>query len=213
MIACGVLRRELERLSKEGISFTFLLQGLHLDPAAMGRPLQEAIDALERTELDRVVLAYGLCSNGVAGLCARTHPLVIPRSHDCLGLLWGDPRALEADRAREPGTYYLSRGWIEAGAAPLDKLATYRGRMGDEDAEWGVREEFRHYTRLVWIETGQDPDGLFRQAARANAEFLGLAFESVQGQGEFLRRLVTEPAFDGCIVVPPGERLLSGQFY
>jgi len=159
VIACGVFERELIALSPEGVTITFVEQGLHQNPEKMRAPLQEAIDSLAGQKLDRVLLFYGLCSNGVAGLVAGPHGLVIPLSHDCLGLLWGDPKGFEADRARESGTYYLSRGWLEHGAAPLDKLETYRAVMGDEDAEWGLREEFAHYKRLVWIDTGTDPGG------------------------------------------------------
>lgn len=213
VIACGVLRRELEGLPGEGVTFTFLPQGLHLRPETMGVPLQQAIDAQDAADVDCVVLGYGLCSNGVAGLRAGAHPLLIPRSHDCLALLWGDLRGFEADRAGEPGTYYLSRGWLESGAAPLDKLESYRTVMDDEDAQWGLREEFRHYTRLVWIDTGHDPDGLYCETARRNAEFLGLRFETVAGKPALLARVLRGEADGDFVVVQPGETLEAKRFY
>ncbi|NTU60431.1 MAG: DUF1638 domain-containing protein, partial [Deltaproteobacteria bacterium] len=201
VIACGVMRRELEELDGEGVTFSFLAQGLHQRPETMREPIQEAVDAADALAVDRVVLAYGLCSNGVAGLRAGAHPLVIPRSHDCLGILWGDLAAFEADRARDAGTYYLSEGWLAHGAAPLDKLEAYRGVMDEEDAEWGLREEFRHYTRLVWIDTGQDPEGRLRAAAQRNADFLGLRFEVVAGDRGFLRRLLAGEGDGDCVVL------------
>ena len=213
VVACGVLRRELEEFGGDGVTFTFLPQGLHLKPQTMREPVQQAIDELDGAPIDRVVLGYGLCANGVAGVRAGAHPVVIPRSHDCLGVLWGNLRGFEADRAREPGTYYLSHGWLEHGAAPLDKLESYRGVMDEEDADWGLREEFRHYTRLVWIDTGHDPEGRYCAEARRNAEFLGLRFEQVHADRALLRRLVQGGEGDDFVVVQPGETLEAKRFY
>jgi len=211
VIACGVMARELERLAGRDVRCAFLDQGLHQNPAQMAGRVQEAVRAVEE-EPEQVILGYGLCCNGIVGVQAGRHPLWVPKVHDCLALLLGSARRYQEEQEREPGTYYLTRGWIEAGAAPLDKLAAYRQVMDPEDAEWGLREEFKHYKRLLWIETGVDPAGTFRERALENARFLGLRFEETRGDEEMLRALVRGSCAD-WIRIPPGETVKASLFY
>jgi len=213
VISCGVMRGELSRLTNHGVTFTFLEQGLHQAPARMRAPIQEAIEAVSGSDLDRIVLCYGLCSNGVVGLQALKHPLVMPRIHDCIPMLMGSIGLWRKEQEREPGTYYLSRGFIENGAAPLDRLKAYSTVMDREDAEWGIREEFKHYRRLVWIETGQDPDGSLKSYAGRNAEFLGLAFGEIKGSLDLFNRVLTGEGDGDSLLIPPGEEVKARLFY
>jgi len=70
----------------------FLSKGLHDRGARVMRAgLQAAIDEAEADaeKYDALALGYGLCGNGLAGLEARSVPLVLPRAHDCITLLMG----------------------------------------------------------------------------------------------------------------------------
>jgi hypothetical protein len=74
LIACEVFFRELchvmARASTQ-VDVEFLPKGLHDLPAtAMRGRLQERIDAVPEGRYDAIVLAYGLCNNGTAGMIA-----------------------------------------------------------------------------------------------------------------------------------------------
>ena len=50
-----------------------------------------------------ILLGYGLCGNGLDGLSARHTRLVLPRAHDCIGLLMGGTAgAAEGERRAHP---------------------------------------------------------------------------------------------------------------
>ncbi|MBI4773439.1 MAG: DUF1638 domain-containing protein [Deltaproteobacteria bacterium] len=213
VIACGVMREELSCLPVHGVTFTFLEQGLHLTPTRMRGPIQEAIDSISGKNIRRIVLCYGLCSNGVVGVRALEQPLIMPKIHDCIPMLLGSEGVWRKEQDREPGTYFLSTGFIKNGAAPLDRLKAYCGVMDREDAEWGLREEFKHYRRLVWIETGQDPTGSFKSYAGRNAEFLGLAFEEIKGSLDLFNRVLAGGGEGDSLVIPPGEEVKAHLFY
>jgi len=72
----------------------YLDMGLHDRPDVLRARLQAEIDQVSvRDDLDAVVLVYGLCGCGTAGLAARRYPLVIPRAHDCVTLFLGSKEA------------------------------------------------------------------------------------------------------------------------
>ena len=100
-------------------------KGLHDRGArAMRAGLQAAIDEAEAQaeKYDAIALGYGLCGNGLAGLEARSVPLVLPRAHDCITLLMGSRARFESYFQDHPGVYYRSAGWVERGA-DLEPLA------------------------------------------------------------------------------------------
>ena len=86
LLACPVLRDLIEpRLAGRGIPGIFLDYGLHLHPARMAPALQAQLDALPGPRT--VLIGYGLCGTGLAGLAAGPHTLIIPRTHDCIAML------------------------------------------------------------------------------------------------------------------------------
>ncbi len=122
VIACGVLAvdiREIVRQLGMEVTLEFLPGGLHASPLELKRRLQERIDAVSAEDRGgRIVVAYGICGMGTAGIYARSVPLVIPRVHDCIALFLGSDAAYRREFARFPGTYYISAGWVEEKAQP-----------------------------------------------------------------------------------------------
>ncbi|MGB9605296.1 MAG: DUF1638 domain-containing protein, partial [Bryobacteraceae bacterium] len=119
LIGCEILYRELcwaVAHSVNQVDLEFLPKALHdLGAAPMRARLQEAIDRTDDGRYEAVLLGYALCGMGLAGLAARSLPLIVPRAHDCITLFLGSrERYLEYFRAR-PGTYFLTTGWIERG--------------------------------------------------------------------------------------------------
>jgi hypothetical protein len=228
IVACEIFFRELSLLaarSPHKVDIEFLPKGLHdQGGAAMRERLQAAIDAADATRYDAVLLAYGLCNNGLAGLAARSLPLVLIRAHDCITAFLGSRDRYAAYFSAEPGTYFETTGWIERGAADggplglgsqtglgLDRQALAL-KYGEENAEY-LMEELgdltRHYKRMAFIRMGVEPDGSFEARCRDLAAERGWQLEVVEGDLGLLRRLVNG-AWDEAdfLVVPPGQSVV-----
>ena len=87
LLACEVLEDYLRPLLADGASATFFDFGLHDQPSRMQPTLQQRIDAIP--EPSTILIGYGLCGNGVVGLEAGPHTLVLPKAHDCIGMTFG----------------------------------------------------------------------------------------------------------------------------
>src|SRR5512145_3012711 len=110
LIGCEVFLRELCAAiaeSPNAIDPEFLEIGLHNEPGRLRGALQARIDAAG-DGCEAVLLAYGLCGNGLAGLRAGRVPLVIPRAHDCCTILLGSRAAYEEHFGRSPSASWTS---------------------------------------------------------------------------------------------------------
>ena len=226
-IVCQVMSREMEFVaprSPHSVEVEGLTMGLHDLGAAMHSHLQERIDASDAGGYDALLLGYGLCGRGTEGLCARSTPLVLPRAHDCIGILMGGHGNYVAYFENHPGVYYRSPGWIEfqapgqwlqpAEATRKNVLGERRTReeliaqYGEENGSY-LFEQFRayrrHYSGLTYISTGVPSDESSRSLARAEAEREQWAFEEIRGSLGLLESMVNgawDPA--NFLVVPPG---------
>lgn len=228
ILACPVFRVWLEANLPDTLAnrVLFLDEGLHARPASLRQAIQTNLDDLRRPSV--VALAYGLCGNGLHGVQAGAHTLLIPRSHDCIALLLGSPEAWQTHMADEPGTYFLSSGWIASGKNPLDESRALAARYGAETADWVMDAQYRHYRRLILV--GQDPRELeaIRPKALEIAEYCarwGMRYEERLGSGDYLRRLlVTLPILaaagrggedisgDDFLIIPPGGVIDQSMF-
>jgi hypothetical protein len=105
-------------LLPEGVTYEVLDFGLHLTPEKLRDQLQEAIDGAS-AEADTIILGYGLCSMAVVSLKANGCTLVIPRVDDCIAIFLGSRAAYQKQFGQEPGTYYLTKGWVEVNDTPF----------------------------------------------------------------------------------------------
>jgi hypothetical protein len=230
LIACEVFFRELSWIasrSRRTVDVTWLPKGLHdLGGAAMRQRLQEAIDAADGTPCEAIALAYGLCNNGLAGLTARTHPLIVPRAHDCISAFLGSRARYSTYFFSHPGTFFRTTGWIERGESgggamglptqvgglALDRDALV-ARYGEDNARYLIEElgdPARNYRCLAFIRTGVEPDGSFEERARAEAQARGWEYEVLEGDLGLLERLVDGPwEKRELLVVPPGRRVVA----
>jgi hypothetical protein len=184
--------------------------GLHISPASLRRALQEAIDA---AKADEVVLGYGLCSMAVVGLRATGCTLIVPRVDDCIAIFLGSGQAYKEQASAEPGTYYLTKGWLEVGDTPFEDYDRLEAKYGPRKAEWVIREMIKHYTRLALIDTGRQADlDRYREQARCLAERWNLRFEEIRGSDALVRQMLYGPWDERFVVVPPGESIRYEQF-
>ncbi len=216
VIACEIMKAEIEA-AKEGddrIRTFYLDQGLHRTPSLMAGRIQEIVARVDGI-VDCVVLGYGLCSNGIVGVGAGLQEMVVPRCHDCIGFFLGSPQAYLDDFHSRPGSYYLTPGWIAERKDPLSIIEDeYVPRYGRETAEWAKKEELKHYTHIVLVDTGVADLAPMREIGRKNAAFFGMSYLEIQGRStEFFNRLVRGPyPQDEFITIPPGGEITQALF-
>ena len=73
VIACDVISQELRHFAAtdqpdDHLTFAFLEQGLHNTPDILRQTLQDAIDRADGEGYSSILLGYGLCGNGLAGV-------------------------------------------------------------------------------------------------------------------------------------------------
>jgi len=227
LVACRVFERELEVLActaKTDLEIHYVEIGLHEQPGAQLRAaLQEEINTVPEEEFDAVGLGYGLCNRGLVGLKAHGLPVVIPRAHDCLGILLGSSKRYLAELEKEAGTYFQSAGWIEhlpadrtirpmaAGGEMSVKKEEFIAKFGEEAAQFLIEEYAKftkYYKRLAFISTAVANVEARERKAEEIAKLQGWQFESLAGDMGWLRRLVdgdwNEKEF---LVLKPGETI------
>ena len=212
VIACNIMKGEILRFKVGGVSFIFLEQSLHQTPQKMKPLIQREIDKADQQDWNYIILGYGLCSNGIVGVKAGRHPIIIPRVHDCIALFMGSPEKYLEEHKREPGTYYLTKGWIEEGKTPLGMYREYCKRHGKEVAQWAIKEEFKHYTRIVMIDIGLHLSEANRDHAMENARFLGLRYEEIKGSLKFFEKMLRGGWERDFIVLKPGQEVIQELF-
>jgi hypothetical protein len=213
LIACEVFRDEFEAVSPPCLSRTYLPQGLHRTPGKMPAAIQDILDNLPPGS-EQILLGYGLCSNGVVGVTARTAPLVMPRVHDCIALLLGSRKRYEAEVSACPGTYYITPGWALYGTTSLNSYRKeYLPKYGEETARYIAREILKNYKRVALINHGVGNIEAARAHAREMAEIFALSYAEIPGSLDYISRLVQGPwEGDDFVVIEPGRAIDPSPF-
>ena len=175
--------------------------------------IQDVLNGLG-SEIEAVILGYGLCSNGVVGVRSQTTPLVLPRVHDCIAFLLGSRERYEEEVAACPGTYYITPGWALYGTTSLSCYKNeYLPKYGEEDARYIAGELLKNYKRVALIDHGVGDVAAGRAHALEMAELFGLAYVEIPGTLEYVRRLVHGPWVDGdFVIVQPGSAISPTPF-
>ena len=221
IIACKVMQSMLEHLLPDELRqrSVFMDYGLHRVPGNMTRELQDAIDDLKDPSL--VVLGYGLCGNGLQGILTGQHTLLIPKVDDCIAILLGSRQAYIREFTAVPGTYYLSKGWLESGSHPLKEYEEYAEKYGAEEAAWIMDQQYRHYDRLAMVAHSQSDLDKYRPQALEVARYCeqwGMCYEEILGSDRYVRRLLEiieqpDKSDDEFIIVPPGSKIRQEMFW
>ena len=203
LFCCKTMMEEIESMKPDDLMVEYMEYALHRTPDKLREELQRRID--EEKEADTLVFVYGLCSRGLDGLKSGDKTLVIPRVHDCISLLLGSRDKYSEEFEKNPGTYFLSKGWIDQEADPYQEYERYREQYGEENAQYIINESYKNYKRVAFIET--DLPGLkkYEEYSREVADFLGVGYEKMVGEKSFFEKIVDCDWDKSFVVVPPGS--------
>ncbi|MCC5841168.1 MAG: DUF1638 domain-containing protein [Opitutales bacterium] len=220
IIACDVFTDEFRALGGDAPLWTrirWLEMGLHDRPDALRREVQAVIDEWDTAgDFDEIVLAYGLCGNGLLGIEALRKHLVLPRAHDCISMLLGGPRAHESLLKENPGPYFYSPGWIRHRRVPGPDRAAYlqeeysRRYPDDPDIIGDLLEAdalaFSHHNCAAYVDITKDAEA--EAYCRDCARHMGWRFRRLAGDSRLLEGLLRgDRAPERFLVVPPGQRI------
>ena len=154
------------------------------------------------------------------GIQAGNHTLLIPRTDDCIAILLGSYQAYQHEFSTIPGTYYLTKGWLESGSNPLQEYQEYVERYGEEKAAWLMDTQYHNYKRIAFVAHEQDDLDRYRRVAMEVAQYCerwGMVYQEMLGSDQYIRRLAEiaaslEKVDDDFIVIPPGGELKQRNF-
>lgn len=219
-LACQVFQGLLEKYLPEELSRRIIYKdyGLHRVPGQIRSTLQEVIDGIEEPSL--IALGYGLCGNGLAGINAGIHTLLIPCVDDCIAMLLGSHQAYITEFEAVPGTYYLSKGWLESGSHPLKEYGEVLEKYGQDNADWIMDQQYQNYERLAMVAHNQEDLEIYRSQAQAVADYCarwGMRYQEILGSDRYVRRLAevaqrTSLADEEFVLIPPGGTVKTEQF-
>lgn len=152
VVACETLYADVESILPDA-EVRYVPQKFHefpisapLDDAIADR-VQDCVDALDTPDRDRIVVLYARTSDGLAGVSATHAPLVVWEVDDCISVFTRRRASTTTGEAKERGTYYLTRGWIDCG---VDCYKLYRAYLGEESDLLAAFERRDDDRRVTW---------------------------------------------------------------
>ncbi len=226
LISCEVFKHELLHCinkSNNNIDTEFIAKGIHdLNSKGMQNRIVKSIQKADQKRFDAILLGYGLCNTWIYGLVAHKTPLIVPRIHDCIGVLLGSKQKYLDYYFENPGTYYQSVGWMENTEnkpiikkrslqrlygmdMPQDEL---KAQFGEENLDYlnNAMDQTKHYSNMAFIDTGTDSNKYYLKMAKTKAVQNKWKFDVVKGNTGLLQRFVSGSWSDSeFLVVKPGS--------
>ena len=131
---------------------------------------------------------------------------MIPRSHDCIGILLGSKQKYLDYYFENPGTYFQSVGWMEntenepsIKKRSLQKLYgmdisqdELKTLYGEENLDYlnDALDQTKHYSNMAFIDTGLDSHKNYQKQAKSKADNNYWGFEVLKGNRKLLQQLV-----------------------
>lgn len=230
----------LSALSQNNVDVTFVRQGYHNAPEVLRQTLQAEIDSVEsgrdshtnelggvgdvispysKEDFDAILIGYGLCSNGIVGLCARNHSLVIPRGHDCITCFLGSKERYSEYFDTLPRCFWYTASWIESADMPCERsydrqIEYFREKGYDEKCLDFFLEDAngwtKNYCNAGYIKMPFFDKDEFRTFTQQAAAFYGWQYHEVDGDMRLLANFI-EGKWDESdfLVVPKGYKVVA----
>lgn len=227
VIACKVIAKELYTLaakSRNLIDILWLQQALHDTPDKLRKQIEDAILSVENEaeDYDAILLGYGLCSKGIAGVKAIRTPLVVPRGHDCITMLLGSKEKYrELFDNHDGGIYWYSCGWIDNALQPGKEryektYQNYLDQFGEENAKYLMEmeqnwmQEYNCATYIRWPEFDDGRNKEYIDYTKECAQYLEWGYEEVRGSSSLLTDLL-EGNWDDerFLFVAPKQKIIA----
>jgi hypothetical protein len=163
--------------------------GLHIDPDRLLAEVRNKILHLQ-DRVDVIVLGYGRCQALDRLGDNFKVPILWPAAEDCIGVLLGQQR-YEEELQREPGTWFLTPGWIRMGTDfVFRELQINRIGRNDIDPLQLARRMLEGFSRALYIDMNLDLKGEdLEKKARLIATDLALRLEIVTGSCALLKEV------------------------
>ena len=211
IIACATVIEEMIPQMPTGVTCETLDFGLHIRPEELKKSLQNAI-YFSDGKADNIILGYGLCSQAVIGLQSKKSRLIVPKVDDCIAIFLGSTMAYRQQQGIEPGTYYLTKGWIVAGSTPFDEYGPMVKKYGETTARRIMNQIIKNYKRLALINTGPSEIERYRRHTRDIAERFNLRYEEIPGSTALIRKMLHGPWDEDFVIAPPGKTISFADF-
>ncbi len=212
LIGCNSTRNEVEYLGYRNLAeYEFLDYSYHARPAVLHAKLQERISCCQHYDL--IILTFSQCSHSVIGLSSPRVPMLLPRTHDCIGLLLGsNERHMKLFRENS-ATYYCSQGWLDYGRDPHTEFLEYTEQYGREKALYLIETLYGRYKKAVLIITpGMKNINYYRQRIQDIAAFFEWQTAEINGDAALLEALVAGVPGQGTIFVEAGTPVTENMF-
>ena len=223
LIACSVFEKEIVLHTSSSANIgrvQYFEMGLHDRPDILRSTLQEEINQIDaRDNIDAIILAYGLCGCGTAGLHSKKHRIVIPRGHDCITVFLGSKERYAKHQKGCASCMYYTPGWNQGRRVPgperLESLKVELAEKFDDedDVDFLIESEratWSMHDTSTYIDLGTDDAETEADYAKNCAEWLGWKFQRLEGDPTLLQDLLhgrwDDPA--RFQIIEPGEQLV-----
>ena len=224
VIACKVFLREFCYYASTNdniIDFTWLPYELHNSPDKLRNMLNDAVAEVEKLSSqglmkkpDAIILGYGLCSNGTTGVMAKSIPIIVPRTDDCMGIFLGSQEKYLRLFNEYNGTYWLNNGWLESGSGAHirqdneSKRQMYIEKYGEENADFLLEQDnlwMNNYNYSGFVTSDIYQNDEYKELAKKVAKENNWQYVEIEGDSSYIKKMMAgnwnENEF---LVCPPG---------
>lgn len=212
LISCAMLADEVNHILKQtntALPVIWIERGLHNTPKKLNQILQKHINQLQ--DQDEILLTFGLCGNGTAGLISKHALLRLPRFDDCINqLLCQKPRTKR--KQTETDAIYLTRGWTLDKEAILQQYELLSEQYDSEMRDIIFQTMYAGYHTLSVIDTGCYDTKPVEQYADKASRYLGFNRKTVSGNITTLEHLICGTEDSNILTLAPGEPITASLF-